>query len=116
VNPQNATHYIKTECFTFPNPATRLGNSGRNTLIGPGLANLDLSLFKNNRVKRVSDAFNVQFRLEVFNVLNRANFNPPSNANRQVFNAAGNPLPNAGLLTSTSTAARQIQFGVKLLW
>src|ERR1700720_1916944 len=53
------------------------GNSGRNILIGPGTSNLDLSLFKNNSVKRISESFNVQFRVEVFNVLNRANFAVP---------------------------------------
>jgi hypothetical protein len=116
VNPGNAAHYIKTECFAFPVPGTRLGNAGRNTLIGPGLSNLDASLFKNNRIKRFSDGFNVQFRLEIFNVLNRANFNPPTNPNRQIFNASGAALPNAGQLTSTSTTARQVQLGVKLIW
>ena len=116
VNPGNATHYIKTECFAFPSPGTRLGTSGRNTLIGPGLSNLDLSIFKNNRIKRAGDAFNVQLRLEIFNVLNRVNLNNPTNANRQIFNAAGAPLSNAGLLTSTSTPARQMQLGVKMIW
>lgn len=91
------------------------GNLGRNTLIGPGLVNLDFSLFKNNFIKRISDTFNAQFRAEFFNVFNRANFAPPLD-NRNVFDAAGNPIGNAGLITSTQTPSRQIQFALKLIW
>ena len=47
-NPGNPNHYIKTQCLAFPNPANLYGNLGRNTVIGPGLSNLDFSLFKNN--------------------------------------------------------------------
>ena len=46
VNPGNPLHYIKTQCFSFPNPATRMGNAGRNSLIGPGLSNFDLALYQ----------------------------------------------------------------------
>jgi len=42
----NPNHYIKTQCFAVPNPITLRGNLGRNTIIGPGLVNLDFSLFK----------------------------------------------------------------------
>lgn len=91
------------------------GNLGRNTLIGPGLVNFDFSLFKNNFVKRISDTFNAQFRAEFFNVFNRANFAPPLD-NRTVFDAAGTPIGNAGLITSTQTPSRQIQFALKLIW
>ncbi|MHB8500353.1 MAG: TonB-dependent receptor [Candidatus Acidiferrales bacterium] len=91
------------------------GNLGRNTLIGPGLVNFDFSIFKNNYVKRVSDAFNVQFRAEFFNVFNRANFAPPLD-NRNIFDASGAPIANAGLITSTQTPSRQIQFALKVIW
>ena len=91
------------------------GNLGRNTLIGPGLVNFDFSLFKNNFIKRISDTFNAQFRAEFFNVFNRANFAPPLD-NRNVFDATGNPIANAGLITSTQTPSRQIQFALKLIW
>ena len=46
---------------------------------------------------------------------NRANFAPPLD-NRNVFDAAGNPIANAGLITSTQTPSRQIQFALKLIW
>jgi hypothetical protein len=95
--------------------ANRLGNLGRNTVIGPGLANLDFSLFKNNRIRRISENFNVQFRAEFFNVFNRANFASPTD-NRTVFDQTGSPISSAGLIDSTQTPSRQIQFALKLIW
>jgi hypothetical protein len=115
VNPGNHVSYIKTQCFAVPNPITLRGNLGRNTLIGPGLMNFDFSLFKNNYIKRISDRFNVQFRAEFFNILNHANFAPPLD-NRNIFDSTGSPVANAGLITSTQTPSRQIQFAVKLIW
>jgi hypothetical protein len=91
------------------------GNLGRNAVIGPGLSNLDFSLFKNHPVRRISEAFNVQFRAEFFNVFNRANFASP-NDNRTVFDQAGNRTSSAGLITSTQTPAREIQFALKVIW
>jgi len=115
VNAGNPNHYIKTQCFEVPNPITLRGNLGRNTLTGPGLLNFDLSVVKNNYIKRVSDSFNVQFRTEFFNVLNRANFAPPLD-NRNIFDAKGAVIANAGLITSTQTSSRQIQFALKTIW
>jgi hypothetical protein len=114
-NPGNPNHYIKTQCLAFPNPSNLRGNLGRNTVIGPGLANLDLSLFKNNRIRKISEDFNVQFRAEFFNVFNRANFASPVD-NRIVFEQNGSRTSGAGLITSTQTPAREIQFALKLIW
>jgi hypothetical protein len=59
----------------------------------------------------------LQFRAELFNLLNRANFNTP---NLIVFTpptAASTGLSGTtGAITSTSTTSRQVQFGLKLLW
>ena len=115
INSGNPQHYVKTQCFSVPNPITLRGNLGRNTLIGPGLINLDASVFKNNRIKRISDSFNIQFRAEFFNILNHTNFAPPLD-NRNIFDSNGNPIGNAGLITSTQTPSRQIQFALKVLW
>ncbi len=115
VNPGRPSAYIKTSCFAVPNPITLRGNLGRNTVTGPGLVNLDFSLFKNNYVKRVSSTLNVQFRAEFFNVVNRTNFAPPLD-NRNLFDAVGNPVADAGLITATQTPSREIQFAVKVLW
>jgi len=115
VNPGNANNYIKLQCLSFPNPSTLMGNLGRNTLIGPGLMDLDFAVFKNFGVRRISESAAVQFRAEMFNVLNRANFAPPI-ANETVFDQSGNPVSGAGALNATTTSSRQIQFGLKLSW
>jgi hypothetical protein len=112
VNPGNPLHYIQTQCFAFPAPVTRFGNAGRNILAGPGLLDLDTSLFKNIKV---TEQFRAQFRAEFFNILNRANFAPPVQ-NASLFGANGSPVSTAGVITSTLTTSRQIQFGLKLLW
>jgi len=114
-NPGNPDRYIKLECFEFPAAGT-LGSLGRNTLIGPGLSNLDFSLFKNHRIARLSETFNVQVRLEFFNVLNRTNFAPPDVTRYTIFDSAGRLVGNAGQLTRTNTSSRQIQFGMKIIW
>jgi hypothetical protein len=147
VNPGNPNNYIRSECFAVPsapnmafwtancdpqpfkdsdgNPVTvpypqcfnLRGNAGRNILTGPGTMNLDFSVFKNNPVKRISESFNVQFRLEVFNILNHANFAVPvSPDNTDIFDSTGAPTGVAGLLTSTTTTAREIQFALKIIW
>ncbi len=93
-----------------------LGNLGRNTVIGPGLFNLDFALVKNTRISRISENFNVQFRAEMFNILNRANFAPPNVNNLSPFDGQGNPVGGFGVLTATQTPERQIQFALKLTW
>jgi hypothetical protein len=115
VNPGNPVNYIRTQCFAVPDPITLRGDLGRNTLTGPGLVNFDFSLFKNNYIKRISDHFNVQFRAEFFNILNHPNFAPPLD-NKNLFDSTGQPVANAGLITSTQTPSRQIQFALKLIW
>jgi len=85
------------------------GNVGRDTLIGPGLATWDFSVLKDTRIR---ERLNLQFRAEIFNLLNRANFNQP---NAVVFTPSG-VSPTAGVITSTSTTSRQVQFGLKMLW
>ena len=92
-----------------PNGSGFYGNLGRDTLEGPGLGTWDFSLQKNTAIR---ETLNLQFRAEFFNLLNRANFNTP---NAVVFTPSG-VSPTAGLITSTSTTSRQIQFGLKLLW
>jgi hypothetical protein len=94
------------------------GNTGRNTLIGPGVLNMDFSVFKNNPIRRISENFNVQFRAEMFNVLNHANFAPPGpgDFNTDIFNASGTRLGSAGVLLKTTVPERQIQFAVKVIF
>ena len=92
-----------------PNNSGFYGNLGRDTLIGPGLATWDFSLFKDTRRR---ERTSLQFRAEFFNILTSPNFNTP---NAVVFTPTG-VSPTAGVITSTSTTSRQIQFGLKVLW
>ena len=106
--------YTNNACFTFPAQYT-LGNLGRNTLTGPGLQNLDFSLFKNNRVRAISETFAVQFRAEMFNILNHTNFAQPDVSHYTIFDGSGNITSTAGQITTTQTPSRQIQFGLKII-
>jgi len=98
-----------------PSTAGFYGTLGRDTFIGPGLATWDLSVMKDTTLR---EGLRLEFRAESFNLLDRANFNTP---NLIVFTppTATNPTGlsgTAGAITSTSTTARQVQFGLKLLW
>jgi hypothetical protein len=140
INKGNPNDYIDLSCFSLPTAPSMafwtancdttsklygtskttepypvclnlLGNASRNSLIGPGLSNLDFSVFKNNRI---GEKFNVQFRAEFFNILNRVNFGQPGSTD--LYGSNGAPSSSAGLLTSTATSAREIQFALKLSW
>jgi hypothetical protein len=101
---------INPAAFTLANlyPATpgayAYGNAGRNLIYGPGISTVNVSLFKNFPIK---ERLRFQFRLELFNALNHANFSNP---------AATFGTSSFGNITSTSTSARNIQFGAKLLF
>jgi hypothetical protein len=102
--------YFNPNAFVVPVSGT-YGNVGRNTLIGPGIVDLDLALLK---TATISEKLKLQFRAEVFNIFNRANFGTP---NAVVFASASSlPAPTAGVITSTASTSRQIQFGLKLRW
>lgn len=92
-------------------PVGFFGNLGKNTVRAPGHGTLDLSLVKNTALHRISESSSLQFRAELFNILNRANFGVPFN---QPLDQAGNPDPRAGVIDRTVTTSRQIQFGLKL--
>jgi hypothetical protein len=144
-NSGNPNNYIKTQCFAVPvapsqaffdancDPAPPTvgaalppgdlrcfnlkGNAGRNILISPGLLETDFSVFKNNYIRKISETFNIQFRAEMFNVFNHANFAPPVTPdNTDIFNSAGDPTGVAGRLTRTTTTAREIQFALKVIF
>ncbi len=106
----NPNQWFNPAAFLMPpNNSGFYGNLGRDTLIGPGLATWDLSFLKDTRIH---ERTNLQFRAELFNVLNRTNFNTP---NAVVFTPTG-VSPTAGVITSTSTTSRQVQLALKLLW
>jgi len=132
-----ATPDIAAQCqpfgFKTPNPSkgdpgsagilgtctNLVGNAGRNSIYGPGLTTVDFSIFKNTHVPRISETFNIQFRAEFFNILNHPNFAAPNflnDSNNSIFDASGAPITKAGVIGSTSTEARRIQLGLKLVW
>jgi hypothetical protein len=81
------------------------GNLGRGTVRSPGLATVDLSVFKNVEVA----TGRLQFRIETFNLFDRANFGTPD----MVAFIDGRPNPTAGRITRTRTPARQMQIGIR---
>ena len=90
--------WFDTSCFVAPAPGV-LGNAARTTLFGPGRWNADLSLSK--RVARF------QFRAEVFNVFNNAQFAVPNTT-------VGSPL--FGRITGTVKSSRQVQLALKYVF
>jgi Carboxypeptidase regulatory-like domain len=104
----------------FQAPAAgAVGNLSRDSLIGPGLGDLDLSAAKSIGL---GERVHAQFRAEYFNILNRANFSTP---NPVVFSNGPTPKtptaaealsPTAGVLTATATTSRQLQFALKFLF
>jgi Carboxypeptidase regulatory-like domain/TonB-dependent Receptor Plug Domain len=85
------------------------GNLGRDTLTGPGLATWDFSAVKSTPIH---ERLNLELRAELFNLLDRANFNTPN----LIFFTPTGVSGTAGAISSTSTTARQVQFGARLLW
>ncbi|OFW37766.1 MAG: hypothetical protein A3J28_01855 [Acidobacteria bacterium RIFCSPLOWO2_12_FULL_60_22] len=110
-----ADRYYDPRAFTVP-ALGFLGNLGRNTLRGPGFANLDFSLVKDTSLRFLGESGKLEFRAEFFNILNRVNFDMPS---RTVFAARADlesPLSDAGRITNTSGSSRQIQLALKMLF
>jgi Carboxypeptidase regulatory-like domain len=96
--------FINPAAFAISAPG-HFGSCGPRNLHGPGLENVDLSLFKNFVIR---EAIRIQFRGEFFNALNHANFTNP--------NASFNPasLGSFGRVFGTVTDPREIQFALKL--
>jgi hypothetical protein len=140
----NGMNYLNPSCFSYPTVPVNsaiaplcntngvpdqngqrlclniYGNNGRNRLVGPGLVDVDFSLIKNTRVPAISESFNVQLRFEFFNVFNHANFQAPTDFLQfnglNGFNGVDNGGGSTGLITQTTTTARQIQLGLKITW
>jgi hypothetical protein len=118
VNAQQRTvQWFNPACYAVQ-PFATLGNVRRDSLIGPGLLNLDFSIIKQTRI---TEKLNTEFRAEFFNIINHTNLGQPNGA---VFSGAGGAgaavgsfiAGNSGLITSTSTTSRQIQFALKLIF
>jgi len=103
--------WFDTSCFQqVPDTTGAFGNTGRNSVRGPGDFNVDVSVIKNTRFGPVGS----ELRLEVFNLLNHPQF---ANPNGQLGNAAFGTI--SAMLASPScalcgTTERQVQLAVKL--
>jgi hypothetical protein len=102
------------------------GNLGSNTLISPGIANLDITFTKNTKLGVLGEGGNLQFRAEFYNILNRVNFDNPvstqiylrprTGANLAADLATPRITPGAGRIDETRNNSRQLQFGLKLIF
>ena len=104
--------------FTLPAFGT-LGDVPRGVLVGPGLADWDVSLNKDTALPFLGEKGRAEFRAEFFNIINQTNFNFPGiSQNNQNFIQTGIGTgivnPAAGVVSTTATNARQIQFGLRL--
>jgi Carboxypeptidase regulatory-like domain len=100
--------WFNRNAFSLPLPGT-WGDLRRATLLGPGLATVDFSMVKRTSI---SERVRLEFRAEFFNMLNHTNFGLP---NIGVFSGTSYN-PGAGLITTTATTSRQVQFGLKLIF
>jgi hypothetical protein len=99
-----------------------LGNASRGILRGPGLGEWDFSIVKDTAVPLLGKEGSLQFRTEIFNILNHTNLGMPASAT--IFNgdtsALGEyqqaPVVGVGQITTTTTTSRQIQFALKLIF
>jgi hypothetical protein len=94
------------------------GSLGRNAFEGPGLVNFDFSLLKNTYMGE-GERINLQFRVEFFNLFNNVNYRQPFSQSGQFLGVPGFnfvvPNPFFGQMLQARDA-RQIQFGVKLIF
>jgi hypothetical protein len=88
----------------------RFGSLGRNVIIGPGFSNIDFSTLKNIAL---NEDVRLQFRAEVFDVLNHASFGQPG---RVVGNGTFGTIINTRFPTGDSGSSRQLQFALKLMF
>ncbi|HWP84386.1 MAG TPA: hypothetical protein VNN17_04310, partial [Terriglobia bacterium] len=128
--PQNPDEYFDSTQFTFrksnclrSTPSALFpcdpsfpagvfaGNVGPSTLIGPGVANFDMTLTKTTSLPMLGEQGSLEFRWELFNLFNRPNFGDP---NTTVFQATGALNPNRGRIQTTRTSSRQMQFALRL--
>jgi hypothetical protein len=98
----NGHYWFDTSCFAMPAP-NYFGDSGTNIITGPGVNNWDIGIGK---VIALRESMNLQFRTEFFNAFNHAQFQNPDSTMTDT---------NFGRIT-TARPARELQFGLKLLW
>jgi len=104
--------YFNTANVTQAAPGT-YGTLGRNSLTGPGFANVDMAVFRNFLLPFLGEAGRLTFRGEFFNLFNRVNLDNPGDPN---LSSPGNMIGAAsfGQITATASPARILQFSLKV--
>ena len=106
----NPTQWFNPQAFVLQ-PAGTFGNTGRGDFEGPDLRMVDMAVSKD---LRLTSSSRLELRLEIFNLLNRANFGVP---NLTAFAGAADgeaPLGSFGRVRNTATSARQMQLGARI--
>jgi hypothetical protein len=98
--------YFDKARFTNPPPNT-YGTLGRNALIGPGFANVDVSLAKGWRLPFFGEAGKIEYRFEAFNLLNATHLGIP---------VTGQTNPNFAKILGTDGNPRILQMALKVAW
>jgi hypothetical protein len=111
---QTPQDWVNASAFSTPNPFT-FGNAGRNILRGAGLGSCDFTIHRDFRLGELS---RLEFRAEMFNIFNRANFDIPqrnlaTSSFGQIFNTI---QPVAGLASGGPGEPRELQLGLRLSW
>jgi hypothetical protein len=96
--------YLNPAAFAIPATGT-FGNCAPRAYHGPGIENVDLSLFK---IFAIREALRIEFRAEAFNALNHANFQNPNSS------IASSSLASFGRSFTTVTDPRELQLALKL--
>ena len=105
-NVSDKKYFLNPAAFSVPNPGT-FGNLGRGALHGPGLSQLDLTLHKKFKL---TERLNTEFRFEVYNLFNKANFANPVVRLNNVLGTSGNTLqPGQAYTATTGGSFGQIQ-------
>jgi len=108
---EDPNRWFDTSAFAAPTtPATHFGSLGRNVVIGPGFHNVDFSVLKNTNI---SEKLRVQFRAEIFDLFNHANFGQPG---RVIGTPTFGVITNTRFPTGDSGSSRQVQFALKFIF
>jgi hypothetical protein len=111
----NPEAWFDPTAFLLP-PAGELGNLGRGALIGPDLMVVDAALVKRVPFRRIGPAGSVEIRVEAFNLFNRVNYGIPSLVAFAGQQNGEAPLSTFGRIRSTTTPARQVQLGLRVVF
>jgi hypothetical protein len=108
---EDPNRWFDTSAFAAPTtPTLHFGSLGRNVVIGPGFNNIDFSVLKKTNI---TERLRTEFRAEIFDLFNHANFGQPGN----VFGSLNfGRITNTRFPTSDSGSSRQLQFALKLIF